>query len=66
MVYELINGQWQQKGSTLNGTYNSNLGHTVAINAVGDVLAVGAPYYVNNNIYNAGLVSVYNFKNDQW
>ena len=66
LVYELNNEQWEQKGATLNGTYNSNLGHSVALNAFGDILAVGAPYHLNNNIYNAGLVSVYNFKNDQW
>ena len=64
-VYEEINGVWSQIGGDIDGTYNENIGHSVALNDDGNIVAVGAPY-VNGNGSTNGRVRVYENINGTW
>ena len=58
-VYENISGSWLQTGNTIMGEpLNQYPGIAVSLNAVGNILAIGAPYN-NGNGETAGHVRVY-------
>lgn len=65
-VFELDNGNWIQKGSSLNGENLGDwFGQSVSINHDGNIIAVGAPYNDDAGS-NAGHVRVYAFGNGEW
>ena len=57
-VFE-YNGNWNQKGNTING--NVDFGENVALNVDGTIVAVGAPYDDINDGVSSGLVKVYQY-----
>lgn len=58
-VYQNISGTWTQIGQTLLGSdTDDKFGYSVAINGVGNVIAVSAP---NDGPSNAGIVRVYEY-----
>ena len=65
-VYKWNGSSWQQRGTTICGeTFDYFTGISVSLNAVGDILAFGAPYSVISGIgESAGLVKVYKWTND--
>ena len=65
-VYKWNGSSWQQRGTTICGeTFDYFTGLSVSLNAVGDILAFGAPYSVTSGIgESAGLVKVYKWTND--
>ncbi len=62
-VFNLIENQWQQMGSSLIGeAVNDDSGSALSLNAEGTIIAVGAHY---NNEWR-GQVRVYEFIDDAW
>lgn len=57
---------WVQKGQTLIGMANSDFfGHSVSINASGDIIAIGSFLNDAGNI-DAGMVRIYEYISNQW
>jgi hypothetical protein len=66
-VFEYINNEWTQKGSTLEGENElDNFGNQAIISGDGTKLFVTASNYNNNNITNAGKLYIYTFTNNDW
>lgn len=65
-VYELVDGEWQQKGDDLDGEaqYDGS-GFAVGMNADGNVIAIGAPSNSEGGS-GAGHVRVYEWENGTW
>ena len=65
-VYELVDGEWQQKGDDLDGEaqYDGS-GFAVGMNADGNVIAIGAPSNSEGGS-GAGHVRVYAWDNGTW
>ncbi len=61
-VYELVNGNWTQKGNTLQGGSNEEFGWSVSLNSEGNTLAVGIPSSNNDR----GSVMVFEFISNSW
>ena len=62
-IYEFVNGNWSQKGSTLNGTAIDNeFGKGVSLSSNGLILAVGVP---GGDLY-FGYVNIYEFVSGNW
>lgn len=62
-VYNLIENQWIQMGSSLTGeAINDDSGSALSLNASGTIIAIGAHY---NNSW-SGHVRVYQFVEDTW
>lgn len=64
-AFELIGNSWIQTGSLGGEEAANQQGTSVCLNANGDILATGAPYY-NANIENEGHAIVYKFSNGNW
>ncbi|MDC0204773.1 hypothetical protein OAJ65_03150, partial [Flavobacteriales bacterium] len=65
-VYQDINGSWVQIGQDIYGEYDNDYsGHSVSINNIGDILAIGA-YRNNGTGTDAGHVRVYNYNGSSW
>ncbi len=66
-VYEWSGTDWEQRGDQLDGvTSGDDFGHSVSLNATGDILAIGAPGYdvVTGNLENT--THVYEWSNNNW
>ncbi len=62
MIFQNVNGQWQQMGNSLYGYSDSqNFGISVTISADGQKLGVGVPFYGN-----PVQQKVYRFESGQW
>ena len=60
VIYEWSGSAWVQKGSNIVGDSAADLlGRSVSINAAGDIVAVGIPYYDAAGQTDAGAVKVY-------
>ena len=65
-VYKFISGSWIQLGSDINGdAAGDSSGHSVSINAAGDIVAIGA-IYNDGNGNNSGQVKIYKFISGSW
>ena len=65
-VYELVSGNWVQKGQTLEGSHvGESFGFSIDLSSDGDVLVVGSPFN-NTNGYDSGQVKVYNWNTSSW
>jgi hypothetical protein len=61
-VYELVDGQWRQLGSDIDGNEaGAEAGQSVSLNAAGDRVAVGAPFP-----FGLGYVQIYHLVGDDW
>ncbi|WP_299606930.1 T9SS type A sorting domain-containing protein [uncultured Aquimarina sp.] len=62
------NGSWVQKGSEIIGDRYSQSGHSLTINAEGNILAIGAPSDNNGAGSGAGYVRLYKWDDEdtQW
>jgi len=66
-VYELIAGQWNQRGQTLIGSQEfSRFGLMLSLSSDGNVLAIAATSYDHNGIQQAGHVQVYAYDGANW
>jgi hypothetical protein len=66
MVYERKNNSWLQKGETIFGdTTNGLSGFAVAMNAEGNVIAIGAPGKSVSGT-NSGAVKIYHWIGSKW
>jgi hypothetical protein len=66
-IFQYINSSWQNM-STIRGEKGSmNLGYSCALNAAGNILAVGSPFFelseFNNN---RGRLQIYQYTNSKW
>lgn len=66
ILFSLISFSQTQVGSDINGEFPyDQLGYSVALNAIGDIMVVGIPHDYNpNNI--PGRVRVYQYNGDDW
>lgn len=65
-VYRLIDGQWQQLGSTIASSEESDLfAWSMSLSADGNRMAVGAPK-ANNNGADSGNVTIWDFSEGDW
>jgi hypothetical protein len=67
-VYEWNGSQWFKLGQDIDGEFSLDLsGYSVSINAIGDIVAIGA-IYNDGNGNNSGHVRVYSWNEDenQW
>jgi hypothetical protein len=66
-VYQWNGNEWTQLGNDIEGTEAyDELGMSVSINEMGNVVAVGAPGNVGNGINQAGYVKVYEWTGTDW
>jgi hypothetical protein len=65
-VYELIDGDWLQKGEDLDGEaqYDGS-GFAVSMNGAGNIIAIGAPSNADGGS-GAGHVRIYEWENEAW
>ena len=62
-VYQYVNGTWTQLGDDIDGEeVDEQRGHSVSINAAGNVVAIGA----SGSAESASQVKVYHYKNNAW
>lgn len=66
IVYEFINGSWQQLGNIIALTGDDSLGFDLSFANNGNRLAVSAPQNNSNGFNAAGEVRVYDFFNNTW
>jgi hypothetical protein len=64
-IYENINTVWTQIGEDLSGINGEHFGHSLSINNIGNIIAVGAPLS-NINGTESGLVRIYENTNNLW
>ncbi|MGV6830545.1 MAG: T9SS type A sorting domain-containing protein [bacterium] len=63
-IFENVAGNWTQIGNDIDGSAsNDEFGHAVSINASGNIIAVGAPFFSSND---RGLVRVYENISGVW
>jgi len=61
-----VYGQWTQIGQTIGGeNINDRFGYAVSMNSIGDIIAVGSPYF-DSSAADIGKVTVYKNINDNW
>jgi hypothetical protein len=66
-IYEFNNGIWTKLGGDIDGEAGSDQsGFSVSLNALGNVVAIGAPFNDENGLSNRGHVRIYEFNNGQW
>ncbi|MDG2487270.1 MAG: lectin-like protein, partial [Roseibacillus sp.] len=58
-IFQLADDDWTPIGETLVGAPYSSFGRSVAMDAGGDTVAVGAPYHYNADDVEAGLARIY-------
>jgi hypothetical protein len=64
-VYSWDGSNWLQKGNTIVGVTNENVGHTLGMNADGTVIVVGSP--LNDTIgTNMGEIKLYQWDGSNW
>jgi hypothetical protein len=62
-VYEYINGNWIQRGSTINGESGGDFsGGSVSLNGDGSIIAIGA----YGAVFNSGNVRIYEYGSTDW
>lgn len=49
-IFENIGGTWMQIGSDIDGEENDELGTSVSLNAIGERVALGGPYYTKPSL----------------
>ena len=65
-LFRNVNGTWTQIGQDIDGEADFDLsGHSVALSADGNVVAIGAPFNAGRG-YNCGHVRLYRNVNDTW
>lgn len=64
-VYEWDGVNWNIKGQAITGTSGEWLGHSVALNDNGNILAVGAPFCDNGGL-DAGANRIYQWDGANW
>ena len=65
-VYEWDNTNWNQMGTDIDGEAdNDKSGSAVSMNALGDIVAIGAPYNDGNGIW-SGTVRTYQWNGSAW
>jgi hypothetical protein len=67
-IFEYINNNWIKLGNDINGKvlYDKN-GESISLSSDGNIVAIGSPLYsYNNNIWDSGMVRVFNYKNNNW
>ncbi|MEO1634696.1 MAG: DUF4347 domain-containing protein [Cyanobacteria bacterium J06631_9] len=65
-LYELVNGNWQQLGSDINGEAAIDVsGRSVSLSADGSTVAIGA-HLNDGNGGNSGHVRLFQFSNGDW
>jgi len=66
-VFDYTGGSWVQRGSDLSGGQaGAQAGWSTALNADGNVVAVGASGYNYGNDSNAGRVQVFDYSGNSW
>ena len=66
-IFELNTGIWTQLGSDIDGSSSfDNFGHSVAIDASGNIVAAGAPTADANGNLNCGLTRVFEWNGITW
>jgi hypothetical protein len=67
-IFDFNGSHWIKSGQPLNGTVEyESFGSSVALNAAGDLLAVGAiGSSGEDNHFNSGKVQVFKFDSDEW
>jgi hypothetical protein len=65
-VYELVNGDWVQLGSNIDGQAGDQAGNTVSIDDVGDTVAVGFPGFAAPGVNNSGAVKIFDLVSNSW
>ena len=66
-VYDLINGSWSQKGSTVYGSNtNDSFGFSFDMNNDGTRVGVGSIYYDLVDTINVGAFQIFDFDNGLW
>ena len=66
-VYQLQNGEWQPKGSPIQGVAEYDwCGQEVALDSTGDVLAVSSISTYNSEANSVGSVRVYDWDGTDW
>ncbi len=66
-VFSLSGNTWTNMGGQIEGDNdNIKLGHSVALSAQGNTLAIGIPWYNPNFITKAGQVRIYNWDGSNW
>lgn len=65
-IYEWDGNNWVQKGNGINGENSyDEFGHSLTLNAAGDMLAIGAPKSDGNGL-NSGSVKIYEWNGNTW
>ena len=65
-VYDLINGNWTQVGSNIDGASGNRAGNSVDISDNGNTIAVGFPGVSTLNINRSGAVRIFTFDGTSW
>ena len=64
-IYNLIDGEWVQRGSDLDGPQNGEaFGRSISLSSSGDILVVGSPAYRGFRQY--GKISIYKWNGEDY
>ena len=64
-IFQYQNASWQNM-ITILGSRNEKLGFSCALNAAGNILAVGSSDFINGTIVNAGKLQIFQYQNASW
>ena len=65
-IFQNQNGTWTNMATILGTTAFEFLGNSCALNATGDIVAVGSPYFKNGAVANAGKLQILQNQNGTW
>ena len=66
--YNVVTGNWDQMGSTITGVSQSKFGHSISMNAAGDMVCIGCPEddSLASNSRHHGSVKVLSWNGSAW
>jgi hypothetical protein len=64
-IYQYVNSTWGYM-TTILGETSEQLGYSCALNAAGNILAVGSPTFTSNEITNRGKLQIFQYINSTW
>ena len=66
-VFQYTGNSWGKLGQDISGANpDDKSGYSVSLSSNGTIVAIGAPYYDNNNGSNSGHVRVYEYNDNTW
>jgi hypothetical protein len=66
VVYEYKNNNWVQKGNLMLFTYQGMVGYCTDISNNGNIIAIGYPWYTNEQFVRKGCIMIYQYDGNDW